>query len=191
MAGSGPADLYNAANEYLEACINALQMSPGGIPERCYVSPGAPIWDCPEMLCVHIGGPAIADTLPLQPSLAPLHRVSVQGEVNLITLTATILRCWPIYDDAADNLPSIESYTEVSQVMYTDLWAIWQYGKAAHRQGILFPGKQRQFGFDPAISVNMQGGTVGWEIPLRVSLEGFSIELLAGGVPVPDPGAET
>jgi hypothetical protein len=174
VAGTGPTDLETIAQEYLDACIAALAMTPDGAPERAFLSPGVPPWDCPEQLSVHVGGPAIADTLPLQPALEPYHRISVQGQVNLISLTATILRCAPTVSDT-DIFPSPEAYALTSTQTYADLWAIWNYCTQAHRALVLFPPKTREFAFDPAVGINMEGNTCGWQITCRVQLDGFSV----------------
>lgn len=175
MAGTGPGDLFACANEYLQACITALGQTPAGAPPIAYVSPGVPAWDCPNMLTVHVGGPSLADTLPLQPVLAPGHRIAVQGLVNMIALTATILRCAPLPDNAG-NPPSPAVISGVAQQTTADLWSIWQYVKYAKRNGLLFAPDQRELFIDPAVSLIQSGGVCGWEINVRVQLDGYRID---------------
>lgn len=171
MTGIGNDDLWNLANEYLTACATAVASTPGGAPGRVYVSPGPPAWDC-EQLTVHVGGPAVADTFPLQPSLAALHRVAVQGQVDLISLTATILRCVPTLTQQG-KFPPDSALDAASQQTLADLWAIWNYVRRGKSTGALFPPKEREFGFDPAISMNLQGGFGGWQVTIRVQLDGY------------------
>lgn len=172
MAGTGSSDLFAIADEYLDACVLALADTPEGPPDRCFVSPGVPAWDCPDQLTVHVGAPLVADTLPLQPSLAPTHRVTVQAEVDIIVLTATILRCVPTIDDFG-NLPSPAAIDAASQQVCADLWAIWNHVKSMKRAGTLFPPREREFALDPAVSLQQAGGAAGWQIPIRVNLEGY------------------
>lgn len=172
MAGTGSSDLYALADEYLDACVIALADTPDGPPDRVFVSPGVPSWDCPEQLTVHIGAPVVADTFPLQPSLSPAHRVTVQGEVDVIVVTATILRCVPTVDDYG-NLPSPATIDAAAQQTCADLWAIWNHIKKGKRDGTLFAPKEREFRLDPAVSLPQGGGAAGWQIPIVVQLDGY------------------
>lgn len=165
-------DLFDLCDQYLDACVAALADTPEGPPDRYFVSPGVPSWDCPEQLTVHVGAPLVADTFPLQPSLAPAHRVTVQGQVDMIQLTATILRCAPTLGDDG-TLPTPAQIDAASQQTLADLWAIWNYVKTAKRQNVLFPPKEREFQLDPAVSLNQTGGVCGWQVPIRVQLNGY------------------
>lgn len=169
---AGPGDLFALANEYLEACHTGLQDTAAGPPARYFISPGPPAWDCCPQLSVHVGGPMLADTFPLQPMLAPGHRVQTQGAVNLIALTATIIRCVPMVDDAG-NLPQPAALDAASEIMCADLWAIWQFVKNGKRNGSLFQPNEREMFFDPAAAMNQQGGCGGWQITIRVQLDGY------------------
>lgn len=174
MAGIGPGDVYQAATDYLNLCLVALATTTGGAPARSFVSPGVPAWDCPNQLSVHVGGPAIADTLPLVPVLQPGHRVTTTGEVNLLGLTATILRCAPL-PSANGQPPTPAQINAVSQVTTADLWAIWAHIKAGKRAATFFAPKERELFIDPAVSLNQAGGVCGWEITIRVQLDGYTV----------------
>lgn len=172
MAGTGSDDLYSACVDYLAACYAALADTPAGPPSRYYVSPGPPAYDC-EQLTVYAGGPAVADTFPLQPMLAPGHRVNVQGKVNLLAITATIIRCVPIVGENGEYPDPIDMNTAARQTN-ADLWAIWNHVGREKRAGTLYPPKERELFFDPAVAINQQGGFGGWAIQIRVALEGYS-----------------
>lgn len=178
LQGTGPGDLQALAQEYLDACVTALSDTPLGAPDRSFVSPGPPSWDCCPQLSVHVGGPVVADTLPLQPTLAPSHRVARGIEVNVVLLTATILRCDPTLDDEG-SFPDAAELTATAAQTNADLWAIWQYVKAAKRENILWGPKEREFGFEPAIPQKQEGGCCGWEIPVRVMLPGYVTTLIS------------
>lgn len=165
-------DLEVAAQEYLDACVAALDGTPGGQPECFYLSPGPPPWDSPDCVVVHVGGVALADTYPLVPSLAPGHRIVSAGEVNYPQFTATVLRCAPVLPDDGASL-SAADFNAASHIMYADLWAIWNYVKNAKAAGTLFGPSQRDMQIDPAVAVNQSGGVCGWQIPVRVNVYGY------------------
>lgn len=176
MAGSG--DLQALAEEFLAACVTALGDTPGGVPEFRCVSPGAPSWDCADgMLTVHIGGPTEADTFPLQPQLAPAHRIARGIEVHMILMTATVLRCDAQIDEEG-NLPSNEEITAVARITNADVWGIWNYIKRAKYLNLLWGPKEREVSFLPAISQKQEGGLCGWEIPIAIQLDGYKTSLL-------------
>lgn len=170
---AGPGDLYACAQEFLAAVLDALDTTDEGAPACYFISPGPPIYDFVPCLTVHIGGPALADTFPLQPSMATGHRITQAGEVNLINMTATILRCAPEISDE-NPLPSPDAENAASAIMYADLWAIWMNLKQMKATDALFPPKQREFELMPAVAINQQGGACGWQIPIRVNLYGYS-----------------
>lgn len=157
---------------FFDVCYAALADTPGGQPECAYVAEGPPAWDVCPCLTVYAGGPQVADTFPLQPSLNPTHRVALWGEVDMVTLTATILRCSPVIGDDG-LLPTPAAHAAAAQQTSADLWAIWNHLKQAHRDETLFPPKRREFALDPAVAVNPQGGCAGWQISLRVRLDGY------------------
>lgn len=170
---ASPDDLFDLATEFLAACLDGLDLTDAGRPECYYISPGPPPFDFCPCLSVYVGGPAVADTFPLQPAMATGHRITIAGEVNLITLTATILRCAPILDDEGGGLNPID-FNTASKEMYADLWAIWMMLKEMKKQDALFPPAQREFELMPAVSITQQGGACGWQIPVRVNLYGYS-----------------
>jgi hypothetical protein len=170
---AGSTDLYDVAVEYMDACAVALDDTPDRRPDCIYVSPGPPPWDVMPALMVHVGGPVIGDTLPLQPMLAPLHRVQITGEVNLVALTATVIRCAPVLGENGE-LP-IAEMGPVSRQINADLWAIWNHIRAGKRAGALFGPREREFSFEPAVPLNQQGGACGWQITIRTQLDGYPI----------------
>lgn len=172
---TGPTSLYQICREYLVACEQALALTPGGPIDRSYVSPGPPAWDCCEQLTVHAGGPSIGDTAPLQPPLQPGHRVVGTGTVNLITMTATILRPSPtlMADGEGWETPDPADMDAAAQNTCADVWTVWEHLKSLRRQGVLWPPPRELF-IDPAVPLQTAGGCSGWQIQVRVSLDGFA-----------------
>lgn len=173
----GPADLYAAAEELLAAASDGVDTSPGGHINYQAISPGLPPFDCPPALYVHAGGASIGDTLPLAPPLQPMQRIVTTGEVNLIAFTITVIRCVPVPTQGTQTvkLPSPAAISAAAELMYGDLWAIWNHLKNEHRDGNLFqtPSGRREFILLPAVPVRTSGGAGGWEIPIGVQLGGY------------------
>lgn len=166
-------DLFAAMDEFFNACYDALADTPGGQPECAYIAEGPPAWDTCPCLVIHAGGPRVADTFPLQPALAPMHRAVIQGQVNLVTLTATILRCSPQIGEDGMTLPTPAEHAAAARETSSDLWAIWNHLLNAKRTAALFAPKTREFALDPAVSVNTQGGCAGWQITIQTELDGY------------------
>lgn len=174
IVGSGPDDLFNALVEFFNVCCTALSTTPAGCPECSFVAEGPPPFDVLPSLMVWVGGPALGDTFALQPALAPGHRVAVMGEVNLISMTAAIIRCAASMDEEGD-LPSAAEHTAVTRQINADLWAIWNHVRAAKRAGTLFAPKEREFFFDPGVAVNQNNGACGWQVTIRTQLPGYKV----------------
>lgn len=176
----GPGDLYTAAELLLSAAGEALLTAPaGGIPMTSQaIWPGAPSFDCIPALYVHAGGAQFADTFPLSPPLQPHQQIVTTGEVNLVTMTITVLRCVPVVDQTQQSvlLPSAAAISQAASDCYGDLWAIWNHLKNLHRSGALFqtPSGRREFRYLPAVPVRTSGGAGGWEIPVSFELPGYS-----------------
>jgi uncharacterized protein (DUF1501 family) len=171
-------DLWDCAAELLAAAAIALETeAPAGPIDYQAIWPGLPSYDCVPALYVHVGGPAIADTYPLQPPLQPMQRIVTSGEVNIVQLTITVLRCVPVIEQESQSilLPSPALINQSAHDVLGDLWAIWNYLKNQHRLGNLYqtPSGRREFAFDPAQPVRTSGGAGGWEIPIRVQLGGY------------------
>lgn len=174
---AGPGDLYLLAKEYLDACADAVASGVGGPIPRAFVSPGLPAWDCCPQLSVHAGGPAIADTFPLQPPLQPGHRSDNGETLHLVNLTATVLRCVPTLGEDATLMPEPGDLDAAAAEMLGDVWAIWNHVRRLYREDLLFAnpygGGRRELFFDPAVSLMPQGGCCGWQIQIRVQLGGY------------------
>lgn len=171
MAGAGSGDLHDLCLELLDCCALALEDTPAGPPGRQIVSTGPPPWDC-EQLTVFTGGPAVGDTYPLQPALSPGHRAANQGMVNLIVLVVTVIRCVPVIDEYG-GLPSADEITAAAAQTNADLWAIWNHVARRKRDATLFAPKEREMFMDPAVTLTTNGGFGGWNIQLRVELDGY------------------
>jgi hypothetical protein len=174
VAGSGSGDLYAAMEEYRDVLLRALEDTPEGAPGYYYICAGPPSWDAFPALIVYAGGPQVADTLPLQPQLAPGHRTATYGEVDLAVMTAVVLRCAVVLgDEESISPPTREQHEAAALQTSCDLWAALNHLKTAKRNGTLFAPKEREFFLDPPIAVNQEGGAAGWQITIRTQLDGY------------------
>lgn len=172
---SGPTALQDAAKEYLAAVQAALATTDNPPLDRAYVSPGVPPWDCSQV-AVYVGSAVEADTAPLMPPLQPAHRVGGHRMLNMVTLTAVVIRCCvPTPTGEGPNLlfPAAAEMQAVSDQTNADLWAIWNHLAQMKRAGTLFPPVRREFIFDPAVPTATSGGCAGWQVQVRVELDGY------------------
>lgn len=176
MAGTGPEDLHALAVELLDASIESLDTIPtfapalGGAPERSFVSPGIPVWDCCEQLTVHVTNVLDADTSP--GGLASGRR-NVHGKLNHVGFNITVTRCVPTFGATPmDELPLIEDMQAAAEQINADGWALWNHLYNMWREGSLFDTCQEVF-FDGITAVAPSGGCGGWLMAIRVQLDGY------------------
>lgn len=171
MSVPGVDDVYLALNEYLLVCSRALETTVGGLPECVYLSEGPPPWDACPCLVVWTPGPAVADTAA-PGALTPGHRATVTGQVGLVAITATILRCATELSES-DDLPTPAEHAAATRNTNQDVWAIWNWTREAKRVAKLFAPKEREFYQDQPIALNPEGGCCGWQITVRTELDGY------------------
>ena len=99
MPGTSPTDLFDLAQDYLEACVDALDTIPtfapalGGAPERSYVAPGLPALDCCPQLTVDVRAVQEDPRSPSGPGSG--QRARYDARKNNVFMVATIVRCYP------------------------------------------------------------------------------------------------
>lgn len=173
LTPGGPDDLYLLCEELLDAAASAVALARGGAIDRTFVSAGSPAFDCINQLTVHAGGPVIGDTLPLQPPLQPMHRIEMGMQVNLVQMTVTVIRCAAAVSGQSNVLPSKLALGHVAAITMADVWAIWNWISTHKRAQTLFGPSRREVALDPAYAIQTQGGAAGWQVPVRVQLDGF------------------
>lgn len=165
----GPEDLNDLAEEFLAACVEALDTIPdsapelGGAPARSYTTVSLPALDCCPQLTVHVSG-----VVPSPQS--PLAGQGVSARAALVTtagLVATIVRCV----QAGENIPTEQMASEAEQIN-ADGWALWNHVLNMIRAGDLFSQCGEVF-WDGLRPVNASGGCAGWTLNLRVLLDGY------------------
>jgi hypothetical protein len=169
VAGTGPEDLYDLQQELLDASVASLDTIPtfapglGGAPERSYVSPGLPAFDCCDQLTVHT--PAILDS-PFSPDSAT-GRSARSASVITVSLVVTATRCVP-----GEPEPAVVDLLAPTQQISADGWALRNHLLNMIRSDELFSICSEVF-WDGLRYVNPQGGCAGWTVNLRVQLDGY------------------
>jgi hypothetical protein len=167
--GTGPEDLYALEQELLDAAVESLDTIPtfapglGGSPERSYISPGLPAFDCCDQLTVHSA--SILDS-PFSPDSAT-GRSARSASVITIGLVVTITRCVPGQPE-----PPVSDFLEPTQQVEADGWALRNHLRGMIQSGELFSICDEVF-WDGLRKVNPQGGCAGWTLNLRVQLDGY------------------
>lgn len=170
MAGTGPQDLQILAEEFLAACVEALDTIPtfapglGGSPERFFIAPGQPVYDCCPQLSVHVGPVSEGVSAPPVPTAS-------YARVNRVTLVATIIRCLP-GPDKSGNPPSAEDQQDSAIQIHADRWALWNHIWNMQRAGLIFQ-RCGDVIWDGIVPVIPQGGCGGSVLTLRVSYDGY------------------
>lgn len=168
MAGTGPGDLQDLGEDYLQACVEALDTIPGslgpgfvGAPDRAFVTYGTPAADCPQ-LTVHI--------LPLSVgAAAPL--LSAVIRVNRVTLVATLFRCGPAWQNS-NEMPPLENLEATAQQTNADRWALWNYPFNKWCAKLLFEECGDVLNWS-LTQLPPSGGIVGTTLSVTVSLQGY------------------
>ena len=170
--GTGPEDLQALCQEFLDACVEALDTIPvfapglGGAPERSYISPGQSADDCCPQLTVW--AQAVGES-PRSPGTFRGKSAS-DGQVNVISLVARILRCVPTGNSG--DPPAVDDMQDAAEQINADGWALWNHLYNMVRADQLFMLCGEVF-WDGLRSITPSGGCGGWNLFLRVELDGY------------------
>jgi hypothetical protein len=173
MAGTGPGDLQDLLLDLLSASVEALDTIPDyealleGSPERAFVSPGVPAFDCCPQLTVH--GVGVLDAATSPAGLQSGKRCA--GRKPLVAMAVTITRCIPVMNsDGVWPLPA--DMEEAAAQLNADAWALWNHLFNLWCADQLFTFCNGVF-WDGLRSIAPQGGCGGWVLNLRVALDGY------------------
>jgi len=172
MAGSGPEDLQALCQEFLDACVEALDTIPlfapglGGAPERSYISPGQSADDCcPDQLTVWSGGAVPSPNSPGNFT----GKSSIEGQIIAIPLTARIIRCLHQNEGEAPVVALAEADAEQ---INADGWALRNHVFNLIRAGQLFSLCGEVF-WTGLRSIPAQGGCGGYTLSVLVEIDGY------------------
>jgi hypothetical protein len=161
--------LSEYADALLQICEHSLSLTAEGVPDRVYVSPGIPAFDC-QQLTLFVSGISEAPTSPL----APIEETALRGKFGRLTLATYVIdvvRCSanPV---TIDIPPSPASLTAVAHIVEDDMWAIWNGVQHAVANGEIF---EHCLGvhFDSVAALPDQGGFCGCTFRLRASIPGI------------------
>lgn len=174
---AGPPDLQALALELLAADEEALDtipiLAPGleGAPERAFVSPGLPSFDCCPQLTVHVQD--ITDA-SVSPGGLMEGKRNVTGKKIYVRLVTTIIRCVP--DSRSGQILTTMPFTSdlqaAAEQTNADAWALYNHIFAMWRSGD-FLSLCSNLVFEGARSVGEQGKCAGWTLTLRAMLDGY------------------
>ena len=123
MAGTGPTDLFDLAEDFLEACVDALDTIPlrsgargcSGAELRCA---GVPALDCCPQLTVDVRAVQEDPRSPSGPGSG--QRARYGARKNNVFMVATIVRCYPT------EIPATVTEMEAAaEQVNADGWALW------------------------------------------------------------------
>lgn len=163
--------VFESAGALLLVCEDALSETVGGLPERSYISPAEPSFDCCPMLSVYV--PALTeDSTGVGPGgVAGGHR-TMRGSIILVTYLVHAIRCAPA---SGNGLPVLAEIERVAEEVQQDGWSLWNRLRSAIKCGEIFDTCAEVY-FDGGASIPEQGGCVGWTFQIRASLPGIPRE---------------
>jgi hypothetical protein len=169
VAPSTVASLFEQASALLNIAGDALEETVGGLPDRSYVAPAEPAFDCCPFLTVHV--PALGeDTTAVGLGGVAGGRRATTGSVILATYVILAIRCAPQAE--ASGLPALSDIEAVAREVQQDGWALWNVLRQAIRDGEIF-GMCSEVYFDGGVSVPEQGGCIGWRFTVRAAIPGI------------------
>jgi hypothetical protein len=174
---AGPPDLQALALELLAADEDALNtipvLAPGleGAPERAFVSPGIPSFDCCPQLTVHVRD--IGD-MDVSPGGLNAGKRNVTGKKIYVRLVTTIIRCVPDSrtGQILTTMPLTSDLEAAAEQTNADAWALYNHIFSMWRSGD-FLSLCSNLVFEGAQSVGEQGKCAGWTMTLRAALDGY------------------
>lgn len=166
--------LTGYAQQTLAVAEAAVATTSGGAITRAFVSTNRPALDCCPQLTVDLRALLVEQTSPNTPVPATGQRQRLMV-VYVVGYVVTVVRCSSIADIDQNGLPSTSAIAEVAQWTTEDLWSIWNALHQAWNAGTGFlDGNCKDFWIDPPTPVSQEGGCVGWEIPVRVWVDGYT-----------------
>jgi len=175
---AGPGDLHALAEEYLAACVEALNTIPdlaglGGAPLRSYVTHGRPVNDCCDQIVVSVE--PVRESATGHVTGATSKSIKT-GWTNLVTLAAMISRCIPV-PDAHGNPPPVADMQASAAQLNADNWALWNHVHNMAAAGLIF-SQCGELYFDGIVPMQPNGGCAGYILTVRASLDGYAEELV-------------
>lgn len=173
---SGVGDLNALAHALLDAAVAALDEIPDteptlvGAPDRAFVHPGVPVWDCCEQLVVH--SPLLR--IRQQTSQATSGRQHVLGWIPLVEMVVTLTRCVPVGESRAGRYtpPSTVAVEAASAQIHADGWALHNGLRNRVAAGLIVD-RCKIVEWDPVVSAAPMGGCAGWTFGARFELDGY------------------
>lgn len=158
------------AEDVLSVAETALALTDAGVPDRSYISPAAPTFDCCPALMVYVSGLQEASTSPLSPSEATARRTDF-GNIIMATYSLSAIRCAAVPDQHGNPPPAVDIQATAVTVQQ-DGWTLWNGFRDAIADGEIFDGCLGAH-FLGGTPIAEQGGCCGWTFTLRASIPGI------------------
>lgn len=176
MAGVGPGDLSDLSQDLLAACIDSLNEIPAalpgllGAPDRAFVAPGIPVWDCCEQLAVY--APSIGERNTSPPGTGRRH---VFGRIPMVRLVTTVTRCLPQGEVTGTRYtpPTPAELDAAAEQIQADGWALHNGIFNRLGQGLLAGGRCSEDDWEGIEAATPAGGCGGWTMTIRFQLDGY------------------
>lgn len=169
MAASTVTSLYDLAAELLSVSETALATTAAGTPALAYLAPATPVFDCCPALIVNVGALSEEVTSPTAPIAATGQR-DRYGRIILATLVVTALRCAP--KPLKDGSVTVAANEAATLEVLEDAWALWN-GITCAIKNDTFEGLCSYVHIQQSVSIQEQGGCVGWQFTLRAEIGGI------------------
>ncbi len=165
-------DVFDIAEAFLAASVDALNLTAAGAPDRAFVAPGDPVLDCCDQLTVHTQAIGDIGLFAGNGALAPADRIQRGGAV-FVTLVIQITRCVAVSTESGGKLTPLSPAAQQAsaEIIDEDGWALWLGLSDALKHGDLHEicsGAERLGG----VKLQPQGGCGGWVFTYRYPIEG-------------------
>jgi hypothetical protein len=164
--------LSDYADQVLTVAFNSLNTTTAGAPDRVYVAPAPPAFDCCPMLSVVVASLQEDNTSPVVPSPVVARRTHF-GNIIIVDYQIWAIRCAPVMD--GDNLPTPAQIAASALEVQEDGWALWNGFRHAILNEEIFEHCLGAY-FDGGLPIAEQGGCVGWLFSIRASIPGIPLE---------------
>lgn len=169
VAVSTVTTLSDLADELLGVAVASLETTTAGAPDRSYVAPAAPAFDCCPFLSVTVDSLTEESTSPTSPAAAPARRTDF-GSIILAGFSVWALRCSVSFN--GDQLPSPNEIAATALEVQEDGWALWNGLRHAIKNGEIFE-LCTGVHFDGGQPIPDQGMCVGWRFRIRAMIPGI------------------
>lgn len=179
---AGPLDLDFVAAELLDVTVESLDTLPAyglslttpivlsGAPDRQYVSPGQPVFDCPQ---VTVHGSRLGEDFALDTAKA-----SAAQWVNMVEFTVQVVRCITVLEGTRSKpkTPAAATLNADGRQGNADAWVVWMGLHTARKLGRI-TDLCSAMRVERATPLTPSGGLTGWQTIVTAQIDGYTVDL--------------